>query len=289
MTNPFLLLSGMGMMAVAVAAFLYWRKKAGIKFFAWGALIWTIAIAIKLLMDFTISIPIQQALLESYPLLTVLITMGLYLGIRTGLFESGFTYIAVLKTKLRKMSFNEAVAFGIGFGGVEALLLGFFSFMDILTFILFPELMNALPLDQQAALLSQLDTSTWIIFAPIIERASVLLIHIFATVLVVYAVRAAKPVYFVASLLYKTITDGMIPLLVFYIGTATLLATYTMELPVIMLGLIGYLGTVKMRKKFQTRKPATKTAKRPVKKPVKRPARKPAKRIMKKIRKKSRR
>ena len=79
MTNPFLLLSGIGMMAVAVAAFLYWRKKAELKFFAWGALIWTIAIAIKLLMDFTISIPIQQALLESYPLLTVLITMGLYL------------------------------------------------------------------------------------------------------------------------------------------------------------------------------------------------------------------
>ncbi len=261
--NPFLLLSGIGMMAVAAAAFLYWRKRAELKFFAWGALIWTIAIAVKLLMDFTISIPIQQALLASYPLLTVLITMGLYLGIRTGLFESGFTYIAVLKTRLRKMSFNEAVAFGIGFGGIEAFLLGFFSFIDILVFVLFPDMINALPLEQQAAVLSQLSVSTWIIFAPIIERASVLLIHIFAAVLVVHAVKAKKPLYFIASLLYKTVTDGMIPLLIFYIGTATLLATYTMELPVIILGLIGYLGIVKMKKKF----------KRPVKRLIKKKSR----------------
>jgi uncharacterized membrane protein YhfC len=263
MTNPFILLSGIGMMAVAAFAFLYWRKRAAIKFFAWGALIWTIAIAVKLLMDFTISIPIQQALLASYPLLTVLIVMGLYLGIRTGLFESGFTYVAVLKTKLRKMSFNEAVAFGIGFGGIEAFIIGFFSFIDMLVFILFPDMLTALPADQQAALLSQLNVSTWLIFAPIIERASVLFIHIFATVLVVHAVKAKKPLYFLASFLYKTLTDGMIPFLVFYIGTATIISTYTMELPVIMLGLIGYLGIVKMKKKFQH---ANKPAKKPVKK-----------------------
>ena len=250
MINPFLLLSGIGMMAIAIAAFLYWRKKAPLKIFAWGALIWILAIAVKLAMDFTISIPIQIALMASYPLITVLIIMGLYLGIRTGLFESGFTYIAVLKTKLKKMNYNEAVAFGIGFGGIEAFLLGFLSFIDILVFVLFPDMITALPVDQQASLLSQLNITTWIIFVPIIERVSVLFIHIFAALLVIYSVKVKKPIYFLVSFIYKAITDGMIPLLLFYIGTATLLSSYIIEIPVIILGLIGYFGIKWIKKKF---------------------------------------
>jgi uncharacterized membrane protein YhfC len=274
MTNPFLLLSGIGMMLVAVIAFLYWRKKAPLKFFAWGALIWILAVAVKFAMDYTISIPIQQALLASYPLLTVLIIIGLYLGIRTGLFESGFTYIAVLKTKLRKMNFSDAVAFGIGFGGIEAFLLGFFSFIDILMFILFPDMLSALSVDQQAAVLSQLSLSTWIIFAPIIERISVLFIHIFAALLVVYSVKEKKPLYFLASFLYKTVTDGMIPLLVFYVGTATILDSYVLEIPVVILGIIGYMGIRWIMKKFKH--PVIEKPKKPVKKlekPVKKRSR----------------
>jgi len=252
MINPFLLLSGIGMMLVAVVAFLYWRKRAKLRFFAWGALIWVLVIAVKIAMDFTISIPIQMVLMASYPLLAVLIIMGLYLGIRTGLFESGFTYIAVLKTKLREMNFKEAIAFGIGFGGIETFLLGFFSFINILAYVLFPDLINMMSADQQAALLSQLSTSTWIIFAPIIERISVLSIHIFAALLVIYSVKQKRPVYLLASMLYKTVTDGMIPLLVVYIGTS-LLGSYIIEIPVVILGLIGYLGIKWIKKKFPKR------------------------------------
>lgn len=249
MANPFLLLSGIGMMLVSIIAFLYWRKKAPLKFFAYGALIWVIAIIVKMATDLMITGPIQMAFIGLYPSITFLIIMGLYVGIRTGLFESGFTYIAVLKTKLRKMNFSEAIAFGIGFGGIEAFLLGFFSFINILILVLFPDLINTLPLDQQTAILNQLNMSTWIIFAPIIERIAVLFIHIFAALLVIYSVKQKNFIYFLASFLCKTVTDGMIPLLIFYIGT-TILGIYLMEIPVVILGLIGYIGIKWIKKKF---------------------------------------
>jgi uncharacterized membrane protein YhfC len=252
MANPFLLLSGIGMMLVAVIAFLYWRKKAALKFFAYGAIIWVLAIAVKIAMDLTITGYIQYALMNAYTLVTYLIIMGFYVGIRTGLFESGFTYITVLKTKLKKMSFNEAMAFGIGFGGIEAFLLGFFSFINILALIISPDLISTLPADQQEYILGQLNMSTLIIFAPIIERTATMLIHIFAALLVVYSVKQKKFVYFIASFLYKTVVDGMVPLLAFYIGT-TMLDVYLIEIPIVILGLIGYLGIVWIKKKYPKR------------------------------------
>ncbi len=103
--NPFLMLSGIGMMAVAVFAILYWRRKAGAgwKFFLAGAGMWIVAVAVKALMDLTITAAIQQWVLAAGGIGGLLFGIGLYAGLRTGLFESGFSYIAVLKTNLRKM------------------------------------------------------------------------------------------------------------------------------------------------------------------------------------------
>jgi uncharacterized membrane protein YhfC len=50
--------------------------------------------------------------------------MSLYFGLRTGIFESGITYVAVKKTGLSRTTFDEAIALGIEFGGIEAIILG---------------------------------------------------------------------------------------------------------------------------------------------------------------------
>ena len=54
--NPFLMLSGVGMIAVSAFAILYWREKSKTKwiFYLLGGALWAISIALKIIMDLLI-------------------------------------------------------------------------------------------------------------------------------------------------------------------------------------------------------------------------------------------
>ena len=133
MVNSWLMLAGIGMILAGALPILWWWRKKGtsLKYFIFGAAVWFVAILIKLLMDITLT-PLLTSYLQSYGTLVIAVSLGFYVGLRTGLFESGFTYIAGVKTKLKHVTFDEAVAFGLGFGGIEAILLGLQSFLNIL-------------------------------------------------------------------------------------------------------------------------------------------------------------
>ena len=99
-------------------------------------------------------------------------------------------------------------------------------------------------------MLQQLNRSTWIIFAPMIERVSSLLIHIFASLLVFYSIRINHKRYLVYSVGYKSLVDGIIPALSLCIGTATLLSSYIIELPITGLAVIALGGIGLIREKW---------------------------------------
>jgi len=249
-----LLFSGIGMILVGILISLYWQRKTkvGKSYFFWGAGIWVIAIAVKIAMDFTVT-PLFSAYLQAYGLVAVLLGIGLYVGLRTGLFESGFSYLAILKTSLRKMNYKQGIAFGIGFGAIEALFLGITSFLNVLVFVMFPDIISFLPEAQQAAILLQLNASSWIIFVPIIERVATIFIHVFASILVLYAVKSRKIGYLVLSILYKTLVDGMIPWLAYSMQPLMELTNaYVVEIPIIILAIIGFFGIKWIRPKFKT-------------------------------------
>lgn len=253
MVNPMLLLSGIGMVLVGIIVPLYWKRKTHVRlnYFLWGAGVWVIAIAVKIVMDYTITQTLRVSL-EPYGLLSVLVVMGLYVGLRTGILESGFSYLAILKTKLKKMNYKEGIAFGIGFGSVEALFLGITSFLNILMFVMFPDIISFLPEAFQAVIVSQLNASSWIIFGPIIERIFVMFIHVFSTLLVLYAVKNKKIGYLVLSILFKTLVDGIIPWLVYSMGPITELPNaYIVEIPFIILAIIAYFGIKWIKPKFK--------------------------------------
>ncbi len=244
MTNPGLLLSGIGMILVGILVPLWWqrRTKAGANYFLWGAGVWVVAIAIKIVMDYTIT-PVLNASVQSYGLLSIFVVMGLYLGLRTGILESGLSYVFMIKTRLKNMNYKQAVAFGIGFGAVEALFLGATSFINVLMFILFPQIISMLPEATQTVLLSQLNSSTWIVLGPVIERIAILFIHVFSTLLVVYAIKGKKISYLIISILFKTLVDGIIPWLVYNMQPLTELPNaYMVEIPFIILALISWYG-----------------------------------------------
>ncbi len=253
MANPLLLLSGIGMMLVGLIPLIYWWRSRRIpwKYFAWGGGIWALAIGVKLVLDLTVTPGFQSILRGLYPAFGVAIVTGVYVGLRTGLLESGFSYLAVLKTKLKGMKWNEAVAFSLGFGCTEAFVIGLIGFLNLSVLMFYPEVLQTLPEGIKAIVIQQLNLPTLAILPAIMERVFVVLIHLFASLLVVYSVITRKFKYFIYSMVFKTILDGIIPLLLLYIGTGTLLGIYLIELPVMLLGLVGLVGFFWMRKKFR--------------------------------------
>jgi len=133
LVNPFLLGSGIGMVLVGILSVLYWKRKTNVEmnYFFYGGFVWLIAISIKVVMDYNLS-PFLYDYISLYGILATLIVSGIYVGIRTGILESGISYFFVIKSKLKRAGWKEAIAFGIGFGATESLFVGFSSFSSIL-------------------------------------------------------------------------------------------------------------------------------------------------------------
>ncbi|MFA4880278.1 MAG: YhfC family glutamic-type intramembrane protease [Candidatus Doudnabacteria bacterium] len=243
--NPWLLLAGILMMLTLVIPLIYWRRKEKTpwRFFAWGALIWTINIIIKATLDFTFNNTVFAAVGG------ITFFYALYFGIRTGVFESGLSYLFIrLKKRMKEANWGEAVAFGIGFGGLENFILGLQSFLTAVVLLAAPEVLQRFPSSLQAEYLKAYTASSWIIFAPALERIAALFAHILASVLLFAAVKTGKMRYFWYSFLYKMIIDGSVLYLTKISVSSFLTSVYLVEIPIIIYGLVGFWGLKRLRK-----------------------------------------
>lgn len=238
--NPFLLLSGILMMAVFVLPMIWWQEKTSLPwgYFWAGALIWSVMIVAKILTD----IPLNFLT----PILGT-IFLSLILGLRTGFFESGIAYLYG-KKKMLQATFEQAVAFGIGFGGFEAFTLGLVSFAFTLLFLIRPDFVQLFPENLRQQFELGYSASSWIVPVPFVERVAALFIHILAMVLVFLAIRTGQLKYFWYSVLYKTLADGMILPLTKVFDISAISGVYLIEIPIVILGLIGLWGVLKIRK-----------------------------------------
>lgn len=238
-----LLFSGVGMVSVGLLAMIWWAPRTRFRFFLIGGLLWAAAIAVKTVMDLTVtpafSSYVSAALGQTLP---ASVALGLYVGLRTGLLESGFPYVAALWTRLKQAAWRDVFAIAIGFGAFEALLLGAQSFLNIAAIILDPSVLDSLPAGQRELVAKQLSYGPWIVPAPILERAFTLVAHMLATVLAIYAAKAGKPSFLAASVLYKTALDGPIPLFNPLVAEGGLVGLYLVEGYVGVLALVGTLG-----------------------------------------------
>jgi hypothetical protein len=240
------LLQGAGMMLVGVAAIAVWylKKHVDVRYFLYGAVLWAAAIAVKVVMDFTITQPLNSFALSVPPIVVALSVMSLYFGLRTGILESGIAYIAVIKTKLSQATYDEAVALGLGFGGIEAILLGAYALYSTFLIVQPYEAIGLIPLfsfDPQALLAIPI---------PIVERAFVLACHVFATVLVVYAVWHAELKWLCASIIYKTVGDGALIPLKLYLGSMGLYGGWLIELFYGGMAIIALIGLWWLKKRY---------------------------------------
>jgi uncharacterized membrane protein YhfC len=205
--SPLFLLSGIGMMLVAVCAVLLWQRgkpslwpATGI-----GAIAWVVGVSLKVAWAIPMNHHVHNGLTHLLGKAAGAPLFWLYIGALTGIFECLLAYLFVVRTRLKKADWNQAVAFGVGFGAIEALLLGLVSFLGLLAVIAF---FQVIPPAQRATVAQAYGLGLALIPLPIVERITAILAHCFPCVLIVYGVRVGQLRWLGLSFAYKTLLDG---------------------------------------------------------------------------------
>ena len=120
------LASGFGMIVVAIAAVIVWRRisHVGFRWFWIGAGLWTVAVAVKVVCALLTNAAVIGYLTSHLPYQVQVACGGLFLGIQSSLCEMGFTLLAVWFWRQLGKEADRAVAIGVGAGAFEAFLLG---------------------------------------------------------------------------------------------------------------------------------------------------------------------
>lgn len=246
------LLSDFGMILVGLLAIIYWKIKTrrSFIFFFLGAATWLVAVVAKSLAAIPLPLVIKtfKAHLPAYiahPALWIIV--GLY----TGIFECGLALVAVYAIrKLRKADAEEAVGFGVGFGAFEAIMLGMASSIVTLIILLTPP--NQLPQVLSEAASKLESTTWWVLPVPVVERTIALFIHIFSSMLIIYAVQQREWKWFWYSFFYKSLVDAIAAVIHVTIGSKNLTPAilWLFELLLLPLGVAGYFGMKWLLKKW---------------------------------------
>ncbi len=167
--------------------------------------------------------PVSAALGALPPVVTALV-----LAFTAGLFES-VGRLAVFKLLLKgKEDFKDGFAAGLGHGGIEAIVLVGFSYINNISYALVVNTGDTEVLVSFAGGNSELanliantliTTPTSMYLAAGIERLFTMGFHIFLSVLLLYMIRKGRTLYgFVYILLMHTIVDFVVPLAAGYGG-----------------------------------------------------------------------
>jgi uncharacterized membrane protein YhfC len=244
--SPLALLGGIGMILVALGFAAY----VGLRQLGWGALAlgglaWGVTVALKFAWAIPFNPPIYTAVNQTLPSLGVPL-FTLYVGVLTGIFEVGVVALLLNYSRLGKAAWPRAIAFGIGFGAIEALLFGVSSLSSMLAAMV---ISVALP-PASIEVLARLGNILWVL-APIIERLAAIFIHICSNVLIFYAVNTRRARWFWLAFGYKTAVDALAAVCVHINGIDTLKHVWTLETIVILFGLAGWLGLRWLAPRYQ--------------------------------------
>ena len=247
--GPSILLPGAGMILVSLAFVLYAvrRRIMDWRYLGLGALFWVLTVFVKFIFAIPVNPIVYRALgVTSDNLFSPgnLITY-FYIGALTGVFEAGLAYLILRKIRWGKAAWNQALVFGIGFGVVEALLLGLTGLVSALVGITSPD---ALPI---STLGSMAHNATLIMgLAPVIERLFVIFAHIFACVLIFHAIASGETKWAWFAILYKTLLDTPAAFANFWGVANSASKIWTIEAVIAMFGLVGLWGTIQIARRY---------------------------------------
>ena len=186
--------------------FLMIRKKGTGKAFLFGVLAFTIS-------QFVIRIPILTLVLPQYAWFNILSIQpwkyGLFLGLTAGVMEEGARWIAIRFFLKGRTDLGHGLAFGLGHGGIEAMVLVGLNLAAALIMIIVGPgaLLPATPL---------------MAFFAGYERLMTMGFHIGASLIVMYGIRVGKEFrYLIAAIVLHTIMDAAVVVLsaVYHVGS----------------------------------------------------------------------
>lgn len=161
---------------------------------------------------------------------------SLFLGFTAGLFEETARFIGfktILKGK-RKVTWESGVAFGMGHGGIEAMLLVGAGMVNELIKII----------NSSAALDSSVTAVNVLIGG--FERVFAIAFHVGATLIVLYGIKVAKKRYLALAILIHGVFDSAAGIL-----TALGASFYLVELWCVIWGTALFIFAVKCKKLFK--------------------------------------
>ena len=236
---PLALMSGIGMVVLAIGfvVSVIVTRQTDWKYLGLGALGWIATVVLKFAWAASANPTVYNGLTETLPEAAAMPVFYIYVGALTGVFEVAVVWLAIRYTRLgQEITWQRALSFGIGFGAVEALLLGILSAGSTVMAMTTPELFPLGTLEQIAQASNPLYG-----LAPIVERFFTILVHMFSNALIFYAVAQKQPRWFWLAFAYKTLLDtaaafGQTT------GLGTLAALWAIEAFIIVLGALGWLG-----------------------------------------------
>jgi uncharacterized membrane protein YhfC len=189
---PYLFVS-VGMIVVGVLPILYWARSKSVagSAFLFGMLGWIVTVAIKFAVAIPFNQPVARWLALSFSAGLGTVFYHIYVGSLTAVTECGILYLAIRFLPLRRYRFDKVIAFGIGFGAIEAILLGL----------------------RYGVMTMMLDLSDFarvpVGYSGIVERASTLLVHTCSCALIFYSIVAHRPLLFWVAYFAKGTVDGL--------------------------------------------------------------------------------
>lgn len=250
--TPLVLFPGIGMLVVGLAFIFYaWRRRLGLRYVAWGALAWVISVALKFAWAIGLNAHIYTVLTSLLPTTVGSLVFDLYVGSLTGVFEVALVYLVLSRLRLGHAAWKQALAFGIGFGAVESILLGASSFAGSLAVLLTSSQVPASAAAQFALASNPLYGA-----APIVERAATIFVHILSAGLIFYAIATDKRRWLWTAFVYKTALDSVAAFAQFW-GVNSVGRIWTIEAIVIVFGLLGLWGTLRIGRRYATLPPVS--------------------------------
>lgn len=245
--GPGVFIPGAGMLLVSLGFIAYFiRQRLTWKYWGLGALFWVITVALKFLFAIPVNPLVYTLLNISYtnPFAPTNWIAYLYVGALTGIFEVGVAYLILKNIRWGKASWGQALAFGIGFGVIEALILGFTSLGSAAFAMISPD---ALPVPTLGNLAQ---TGTLVMgLAPVVERLTVIIAHIFSCVMIFYAIAKKEARWAWLAVLYKTILDAPAAFAQFW-GVSTPGRMWIIEAVIAVIALVGLWGILKIARRY---------------------------------------
>ncbi len=236
-----LILSTVTPIAAFLIAAVKWKKKTNISSFFIGA------------ATFILFAMVLERILHTVVLGTTgtLITgniwlYALYGGLAAGLFEETGRFLAMKLCMKKNLNRENAILYGIGHGGIEAILLIGLTYVNNLVY---SALINSGSLtaltasydaETQALLLQQLSvlgtTPSYQFYLAGVERIGAMLLHVILSYLVYLAVRNGKPLFYVSAIFLHAILNAAI-----VIVAAKISAVLSEVILLAAVGIIGFL------------------------------------------------